>query len=72
MCSSNAFNNRCAFRFVNVHTPEWTRVAPKSAQDSHKIAPTWPEMPPNCAQVALESSQKSPKLTISVPKTPPK
>ena len=60
-----------ALSMFYVQAQRWTQVAPKSSQNSTKIAPKLPKMAPRWTQVAPESSQDSPKMAPTLPKMAP-
>ena len=57
--SIKPFNKVVVFSNVDLQAPKWTQVAPKSSQDSAKIAPTLPKM-----------ASKAPKRAPTIIKKP--
>ena len=67
-CSLKTFK-RNALSMFDVQAAKWTQVAPKSSQDTPKMAPTWPKI----AKVNTSRPQvfqDSPKMAPICPRIP--
>ena len=60
-----------ALSMFHVQATKWTQVAPKSSQDSPKMAPNLPIIAKRWTQVAPKSSQDSPKMGRPCPALSP-